>query len=95
MANPTGKFGFRSLVAIVITDAILCAISFGFKAWLIGSGANAQQIVHSWAIVPIALVVAFAIYQIALMTKAHAWGCLPTVVFMVSVAVVWFIPIGH
>lgn len=95
MANPTGKFGFRSFVAILITDIVLCSISFAFKAWLIGAETDAQQIVHSWLIVPIAAVVLFVIFQLVQMTKAHKWGCLPTVVFILSVIMVWFIPIGH
>jgi hypothetical protein len=96
VTNPEGnKFGFRGFVAIVITDAILCAFSLGVKALLIGSGTDAGQILHSWGIVPIGLVVAFAIYQITRMAKAHAWGCLPTVIFIVSAVLVWLVPIGH
>lgn len=95
MANPTGKFGFRSFVAIVCFDVILCCISLILKAWLIGSDVNAKQIVQSWAIVPIGIVALIAINQLVQMTKAHKWGCLPTVIFMLSVTVVWFIPLGR
>jgi hypothetical protein len=82
-------------VAIVCFDIILCCISLMFKAWLIGSNVDAKQIVHSWVIVPIGIVALIAINLLVRMTKAHKWGCLPTVIFMISAAAVWFIPLGR
>ena len=95
MANPTGKFGFRSFVTIICADIVLCFISFGLKAWLASPDADVRQILHSWVIVPIALVVLVAVIRFVQMLRAHKWGCLPIVFFMLSVAAVWFIPIGR
>lgn len=95
MANETGKFGLRSFVAIVCMDVILCLVSLGLKALLTGTDADVRQILRTWVIVPIALVTLVAVIQLVRMARANKWGCLPTVFFMLSMVVVWFIPIGH